>query len=106
MVMRRELYDRNPWIAMNLVKAFEEAKNRSLERVAADLESFLPLPWAPSEAGLARKMLGEDYWPYGIEPNRATLEAFAQYAFEQGVCHRRVALEELFPPEVQTRFKI
>ena len=51
-------------------------------------------------------MLGEDYWPYGIEPNRATLEAFAQYAFEQGVCHRKLAPEDLFPVEVQSSYRV
>jgi 4,5-dihydroxyphthalate decarboxylase len=49
---------------------------------------------------------GADFWPYGIEPNRPTLEAFVQYAHEQGVCRRRVTVEELFAPETRERFKI
>jgi 4,5-dihydroxyphthalate decarboxylase len=106
MAMRRDVFDRAPWLAMNLVKAFEDAKNRSLERISADLESYLPLPWAPAEAGYARERLGGDFWPYGVEPNRRTLEAFTQYAFEQGVCARRLAPEEIFSPEVQGRHKV
>jgi 4,5-dihydroxyphthalate decarboxylase len=51
-------------------------------------------------------LLGPDPWPYGVDANRTTLEAFAQYAFEQGVCARRIGLEELFPREVQSSFKI
>jgi len=43
-------------------------------------------------------MVGEDFWPYGIPPNRATLEAFLAYCAEQGVAHRPVALRELFAP--------
>ena len=51
-------------------------------------------------------MFGDgEYWPYGIEPNRVTLDAFLQFCFEQGVCHERLTPEELFPKEVQTFFK-
>jgi 4,5-dihydroxyphthalate decarboxylase len=100
--MRREVYERHPWVAMNLFTALETAKNRSLERLKSMTESSIALPWVPDHTRLSRKMLGEDFWPYGIEPNRKTLEAFTQYAFEHGVSARKVAVEELFPPEVQT----
>jgi 4,5-dihydroxyphthalate decarboxylase len=50
--------------------------------------------------------MGEDFWPYGIEPNRATLEAFVQYAYEQGVCSRQLTIEEMFAPETRESFKI
>ena len=104
--MRREVYERNRWLAMNLFKAFDEAKARSLERVADMAVSFFPLSWAPDELRLARELFGDDPWAYGIAPNRATLETFLRYAFEQGVCCRRLSLETLFPPEVQATFRI
>ncbi len=44
--------------------------------------------------------------PYGIEANRTTLEAFLRFGHEQGVCHRLLQPEDLFPPEVRTSFKI
>ena len=43
-----------------------------------------------------------DYWPYGIEPNRVTLDAFLQYCFEQGVCERRLTTADIFAEEVQS----
>jgi 4,5-dihydroxyphthalate decarboxylase len=49
---------------------------------------------------------GGDFWPYGIEPNRPTLEAFLQYAFEQGICARQLKVEELFAPETREKAKI
>lgn len=104
--MRREVYERSPWVAMNLLNAFEAAKNRSLARAADITASCFPLPWIPDRTRLSRELLGADFWPYGIEPNRKTLEAFSAYAFEQGVCHRKVSVEELFPTEVQSRFKV
>jgi 4,5-dihydroxyphthalate decarboxylase len=100
--MRREVYAANRWVATTLFKAFEEAKVRSLRRLSDITASHAPLPWLSDYLVRIREMFGEDPWPYGIEPNRATLEAFLQYAFEQGVCHRKLTPEELFPPEVHT----
>jgi 4,5-dihydroxyphthalate decarboxylase len=105
-VLRRAVYERQRWIAMNLMKAFEIAKNRSVARALDVTASHYPVPWVPDYAAFSRERFGDDLWPYGIEANRATLEAFAQYAFEQGVSHRKVTVEELFAPEVQSRFKV
>jgi 4,5-dihydroxyphthalate decarboxylase len=103
--LRRELFEQNPWIAMNLLKAFEDAKRRSIKR-ALFVGSCFPIPWGYELARRAQEFLGEDYWPYGIEPNRVTLNAFLQYAVEQGVCHRKLEPEELFPPQVQHRARV
>jgi 4,5-dihydroxyphthalate decarboxylase len=53
-----------------------------------------------------KALFGEDFWPYGLDRNRKTLQAFVDFAFEQGVCHRQLALEELFPKQVLTSFKV
>ena len=68
--------------------------------------SHFPLPWIPDELRRARALFGDDPWPYGIDANRATLDAFLLYAFEQGVCRRHLAAETLFPREVQETFRI
>jgi 4,5-dihydroxyphthalate decarboxylase len=104
--MRREVYERDPWLAMNLFKAFDEARSRSLQRAAEMAMSFFPLPWIADELRLARKLFGGDPFAYGIAPNRATLELFLRYAFEQGVCRRPLEVDALFPPEVQATFRI
>jgi 4,5-dihydroxyphthalate decarboxylase len=106
LVLRREVYERDRWIAMNLLKAFEEAKRASLARVSEFGLSHLPLPWVPDHVRQWREVAGEDFWPYGVAPNRPTLEAFLQYGFEQGVCRRRLSVEELFAPETLQSFKI
>jgi 4,5-dihydroxyphthalate decarboxylase len=106
LALRRDAYERDRWIAMNLFKAFEEAKNRSLARVNEFGLSYLPTPWVPDHVRQWRALAGEDFWPYGIEPNRPTLEAFLQYGFEQGVAKRRLKVEELFAPETLERAKI
>jgi 4,5-dihydroxyphthalate decarboxylase len=104
--LRRDVFERDPWVAMNLLKAFEEAKRRSLARLADVTASHAPLPWIGDYVARTRRLFGEDPWPYGVEPNRRTLEAFLGFAFEQGVCHRRLALEELFPEQLATSYKV
>jgi 4,5-dihydroxyphthalate decarboxylase len=105
-VLRREAYERDRWIAMNLFKAFEEAKRVSQARLTEIGISHIPMPWLPEHARRWREVAGEDFWPYGIEGNRPTLEAFLQYAHEQGVATRRLKVEELFAPETLERAKI
>jgi 4,5-dihydroxyphthalate decarboxylase len=105
-VMRGDILDRHPWLAMNLYKAFDEAKRRSIERLSDVTASHAPFAWLPSYAERMKALFGEDFWPYGLEKNRKTLQAFVDFAFEQGVCHRQLALEELFPKQVLASFKV
>jgi 4,5-dihydroxyphthalate decarboxylase len=104
--MRRDKYEAHPWIAMNLYSAFNEAKQRSVARASDITASFFPIPWTPELMADSKQWLGADPWPYGVDANRVTLEAFASYAFEQGVCSRKVELDELFPREVLSSFKV
>ena len=103
---KREIVESNPWVAANLFKAFDEARRISVERALTCTSSALPLPWGYEFAKRMQAVVGEDLMPYGVEANRTTLDAFLQYAFEQGVCHRRLTPEELFPPQVQKSFKV
>ncbi|MBX9847339.1 MAG: 4,5-dihydroxyphthalate decarboxylase [Xanthobacteraceae bacterium] len=105
-VLRRDVFESSRWIAMNLLKAFEEAKHRSMERISEATAARVPLPWAFEHVRRIRAEFGDDFWPYGLEPNRTTLAAFLGFAFEQGVTKRKVSPEELFPSEVQSRFRI
>jgi len=105
-VLRRDVYEQDRWIAMNLFQAFEEAKDRSLARATEIGASAVPVAWMADHTRRWRELAGEDFWPYGIEPSRPTLEAFLQYSFEQGVCARQLKVEELFAPETREKAKI
>jgi 4,5-dihydroxyphthalate decarboxylase len=100
-VLRRDAYQSDRWIARNLLKAFDEAKRESMQRLVEIGLSHVPMPWLAEHARRWRELAGGDFWPYGIEPNRKSLQAFVQYAHEQGVTARRLALEELFAPETR-----
>jgi 4,5-dihydroxyphthalate decarboxylase len=97
-VIRRELYDRYPWLATSLYQAFVEAKRRALERMRYAGSLSAMLPWLQSEIEEVDELFGGDAWPYGIEPNRPTLEALVAYMVEQHFIAKPIAIEDLFAP--------
>ena len=105
-VIRREVLDAHPWVARNLQTAFEAARDNSVDRLFDITASRFPLPWAVDTAEGIRGLFGGTYWPYGVDENWQTLDTFLEYAYEQGVAHRRVAVEELFPASVQSRYRV
>ena len=105
-VIKSEVLECHPWLAMNLYKAFEEAKRRSIERLADITVSAAPLAWLAPCTDRMKHLFGDDFWPYGLEKNCVTLQAFVDFAYEQGVCHRHLDLEELFARQTLTSFKI
>jgi 4,5-dihydroxyphthalate decarboxylase len=99
--IRRAAFEQHPWIAMNLFKMFEEAKRRCFNRLRDFTCARIPLPWAAAIADEIAEDYGPDPYPYGIEESRPTIEAFCRYAHDQGVTHRRMTVEDLFPGEVR-----
>ena len=57
------------------------------------------LPWFGQEYEKTRALMGDNYYSYGIEPNRKTLEAIYRYSYQQGLCSRELTIEGLFEPE-------
>lgn len=105
-VVREDVVRSHPWVAMNLVKAFELAKDRSLARVRDATAPRFPLPWGPEYAREHSALFGSDQWPYGIEANRKTLETFLSYAKEQALLDGPLEVDDLFPETVRERFRI
>ena len=64
------------------------------------------LPWLTSHVEETREFMGDDFWPYGFEANRATLATFLRYHYECGLSKRLLQPEELFAPEAMESFKI
>src|SRR6267143_784812 len=97
-VIRRDIYEQNPWVALSMYKALCRAKEYTyrwiVEGGSAKVTSAWLLPLLEEEQAI----IGMDWYPYGIEQNRPSIEALLKYLHEQGLTHRRVALEELFVP--------
>jgi 4,5-dihydroxyphthalate decarboxylase len=96
--MRRELYDRHRWLATSFYNAFVESKRRARARMRYGGSLAYMLPWLLSEIEEIDEVFGGDAWPYGVEANRATLEALVQYMVEQHFIAKPIPIEELFVP--------
>src|SRR5712692_10348014 len=93
--IKQEIVDKYPWVATNLVKAFEEAKNIAYRRIANP--RMVPIAWVRTALEEQEEVLGRDPWAYGLTPaNRKTLSTVLRYTFEQGMIGQMLSLEELF----------
>jgi 4,5-dihydroxyphthalate decarboxylase len=98
-VIRRPIYEANPWVAQSLFAAFEVAKTAGRARLFSTGALAIGLPWVPADLEEIDEVFGGDPWVYGVEPNRKALEALFQYAYEQGQAARQVTLDEVFAKE-------
>lgn len=96
--IRRSIYEQHPWVAVNLFKAFIEAKKHAMYELSQIGHLFASLPWSVAEFQETTKLMGPDYWSYGAEENRHVLDCFLDYHHRQGLSKRRVKVEELFAP--------
>jgi len=98
-VFRREIYEANPWAATSLYEAFVKAKEWAYAQIIETDALKITLPWVVAETEETRRIMGVDFWPYGIEPNRVSLQALPQYLHEQNLISRIPQIEELFAPK-------
>ena len=105
-VIRREIYEKNPWVAQSLYKAFVAAKARAWQLLNQTAALPAMVPWLTAHLDETRREMGEDWWPYGLEPNRTVLDTFLRYHHEQGLSRRRYAPDELFARETLESFKV
>jgi 4,5-dihydroxyphthalate decarboxylase len=102
-VIRRDVYAKNPWVAQSLYKAFVAAKQIASDMYNQTAALTSMLPWSADDA---RAEMGADWWPYGLGPNRHVLETFLRYHHEQGLSKRLFKPEELFARETLESFKV
>lgn len=100
LVLHRDIYDDHPWVAREMYEAMCEAKEVAMNRLFDTNALSVSLPWLVAHVEETREAMGDDYWPYGFEPNRHTVETLTQYSYEQGLSDRKVDPEELFADEL------
>ena len=94
--IRKSLVEQHPWLAVSVYKAFLKAKALAVHELNEICHLAVTLPWMVHHHNEAKALMGEDYWPYGLDANRHVIEKFAQYHHGQGLSVRHVAAEELF----------
>ena len=105
-VIREEVYEKQPWIAQSLFKAFDESKQLCKEAMYEFSALKYMLAWSIDEMEKERETLGDDAWAYGLKPNRHALETLIQYTYEQGLISKRFEVESLFAKSTLEEFKI
>jgi 4,5-dihydroxyphthalate decarboxylase len=97
-VLRREFYERHPFVATSLYNALEQSRAIAYRRMRYLGALRYMLPWLPAELDEIDEVFGGDPWPYGIEPNRPTLEALVHFLVDQSMIAEPVKVDDLFAP--------
>jgi len=104
--IRRELVQQHPWLPAAVLKAFEQAKAAALDLLNDTSATKVTLPFVEENLKATRELMGWDFWPYGVAPNRTTLETFLRRHHAEGLSPRLVTVDELFHPSTHESFKI
>ena len=104
--VRRTLAEKHPWLPAAVLKAFEQSKAAAMAHLWDTSATKVTLPFIEERVAEARGLMGDDYWPYGVDANRKTLETFLRHHHSQGLSSRLVKVEELFHPGTLESFKI
>ena len=104
--IRRALAEQHPWLPGAVLKAFEQAKRLAVEELADTTVAKVTLPFVEEMLRDARAFMGEDFWSYGVAPNRKVLDYFLGQHHAQGLSSRRLSVDELFHPATYETFKV
>jgi len=96
--IRADVAKENPWLPAAVFQMYSEAKQVAYANLATTTVLKTSLPWAMDEYEETTKLMGDDYWRYGIEANRKELEAVMRYSYEQGLVKEHGRFEEMFHP--------
>jgi 4,5-dihydroxyphthalate decarboxylase len=104
--MKTSLYEKNPWIAQSIYKAFRLSRDEAVAKLYDTNALRISLPWVVAEAEESENLFASgDFWPYGIEPNRRTIQTLIDYLGRQGLLERTVQIEDLFAPNTFNVYK-
>ena len=94
--IKRDVYERHPFIATSLYKAFDESKKLALARMRHGGMLQTMMPWMLAQIDTMTSVFGDDPWPYGVEANRKTLDALVTYLAEQSLIAKPLPVDDLF----------
>ena len=97
--VRSDVVKEKPWLPAAAFQMYSEAKQVAYDNLESTTVLRTTLPWATDEYEETVKLMGEDYWRYGIEANHKELELVMRYMYEQGLVQSRLNYTELFHPD-------
>ncbi len=100
--IKNELIEKYPWLPKAVFEAYSKAKSQHFAQLNKIGWAYSSLPWFGQEFEETKQLMGENYWPYGIEANRKSLETLFRYSYEQGLSSKHLTIEELFHPSSLT----
>lgn len=104
--LRRELAEQQPWLPAALVKAFSAAKELALTALSDTSATKMTMPFVEDNLSVVKRLMGENYWPYGVADNVHVLDAFCDMHFRQGLSPRRLEVDELFHPSTYEAYSL
>ena len=104
--VRKTLAEQHPWLPSAVFKAFEQSKAVALAKLGDTSATKVTLPFVEEQLHAAKALMGEDFWPYGLAPNRHVLERFLRRHHAEGLSSRLLAPEDLFHPASLETHKI
>ena len=104
--LRRTLAEKHPWLPAALAKAFEQAKAQALMKLSDTSATKVTLPFVEAQLRAAKRLMGPDFWSYGLQANRHVLESFLKHHHAQGLSGRLLTPEELFHPATHEAHRI
>ena len=99
--MKNAVIDAHPWLPEAVFNAYSQAKQMQYEAMRMQWV-YGTLPWFGQELEETRALMGENFWPYGVEANATALNALFQYSYEQGLAKKRLTIKDLFHPSSLT----
>jgi 4,5-dihydroxyphthalate decarboxylase len=100
--IRKDVYRANRWVARALYDAFKAARDQAYatyRHQSANMHRMFMIPWITQHCAEMQELLGDDWFPYGVQRNWKALDTFCRYYQEQGLTDCRFTPEELFVPE-------
>jgi len=96
--VRTDMVKANPWLPKLVFEMYSQAKQKAYTDLESTSALKVTLPWATQEFEDTRSLMGKNFWPYGIEPNRKELELVMRYTYEQGLVKRLGNFKDMFHP--------
>ncbi|HKD74299.1 MAG TPA: ABC transporter substrate-binding protein, partial [Ktedonobacterales bacterium] len=104
--IRRALAEQHPWLPAAAMKAFEQSKARALAKLSDIAASKVTLPFIDEHLHATRRLMGDDFWSYGLDANRHVLEVFLRRHHAEGLSPRVLKPEELFHPSTHETHRV